>query len=310
MSPSLSVAICTHNGARYLERVLGALESQTCDRAALEIVVVDNASQDATAAICAVASAEGRIDTLVNEAVLGLSHARNTAVHHAKGQVLAFLDDDAIPDSHWAEHLLAAFDDETVGVAGGEVALVYDEGRPEWMTDALELYLSRVNLGDTARDVNLPAEWIAGANIAFRRSLLDENVFASALGRRGRSLLSGEETEICLRLRDLGWRVVWVPNAVVAHQVPPWRATARYLRRRAFAGGYSAELVHARTQPDWSRSAALGRSLRTLMAGGVRTIRWIRRPSSATEATVVACSGAGSLRFALTGDAGSDGSSR
>ena len=115
------------------------------------------------------------------------------------------------------------------GAAGGLVELAYEAGRPEWLTDSLELYLTRVDLGPEQRPIDVATEWVAGANIAFRRSLLAVHPFDTALGRKGASLILGEETQLCRRIAQDGWMTMWVPGARVLHYIPSSRTTLSYL---------------------------------------------------------------------------------
>ncbi|MGB5916428.1 MAG: glycosyltransferase family A protein, partial [Phormidesmis sp.] len=97
--PLISAIICTHNREQYLGAAIDSLLAQTLD--CYEIIVVDNASTDATAAI-----AKSRVDSAANNAAntkvryiyeptLGLSVARNRGAKEAQGEILAYLDDDA-----------------------------------------------------------------------------------------------------------------------------------------------------------------------------------------------------------------------
>ena len=113
VSPRLSVIICSLNGAQGVECCLRALESQTI-RPALEVILVDDGSTDATASIGLAYSA-----TVVRHGRnLGLAAARNSGVRTATASVVAFLDDDCEPGPEWAEHLLAGYQEEEDAVKG------------------------------------------------------------------------------------------------------------------------------------------------------------------------------------------------
>lgn len=302
-APDLSIVICTHNRVDYLKLVLDALHAQCEVLDELEIIVVDNASSDGTAELCSghAITRAPVVFSYVYEPSIGLSQARNTGVEVSRGGIVAFLDDDAIPDPGWAASLRSAFLGERVGAAGGEVVLAYEVRRPDWLTDVLELYLTRVDWGSEPRAIDLVSEWVAGANIAFRRSLLQQHPFDTSLGRKGASLISGEETQLCRRIAQDGWTTAWVPAARVVHHIPAARATKAYLRRRAYAGGYSAVLVDRRLGESQDRIRTFVRGAKTVITGCLRLCDPRRSSAEHAEASVLAYSGAGTAVAAIVG---------
>ena len=96
-------------------------------------------------------------------------------------------------------------------------------------------------------------EWLAGCNIAFARdALLEVGGFDPKLGRIGNALLSNEETAVCDRIRAIGRDVIYTPDAIVGHVIPPSRATVHYLRRRVAWQAVSDALVY----PEQARKRA------------------------------------------------------
>lgn len=298
MNLGLSVVVCTHDRAANLAKVLDALVVQDLSPDRFEVVVVDNASTDRTSTLCQehviVQSSISRFE-YVYESRLGLSVARNTGVSVSHGAVVAFLDDDAIPDPQWASSLMAVFDDAAVGAAGGTVDLAYEGERPEWLTGDLELYLTRVDHGRNPRVLDLSCEWVAGANIAFRREILANHPFDVSLGRKGTSLRSGEETELCIRIAEQGWNTWWVPAARVVHQIPESRVTKKYLRRRALAGGYSAVLSRCRNLTGGGSAGDLVQGLKTVVVGCARSMSFWQGSGYRAEGSVLANAGMGAV---------------
>src|SRR5205085_228353 len=139
----VTVAICTHNRAHYLGTALASVVGHADD-----VLVVDNASIDATKDVVS-AYAGARY---VLEEQLGLSHARNRALAEATGDVVAFLDDDAVAVDGWAQRHAAAYDDERVAATGGPIRLVWPRTRPPWMPAALEGFYAGLDLGTADRD--------------------------------------------------------------------------------------------------------------------------------------------------------------
>ena len=246
MSAELSIVICSLNGAAGVDRCLRALRRQTV-RHALELIVVDDGSIDATSDV---ARAHGV--TVVRHATnRGLAAARNSGLDTATAPVVAFLDDDCEPEPQWAEQLLAGFDEGVTGV-GGPIVPAAREGfmlgylgrnnplQPQEANLAksnnlayrLRLYLGRqwkVQESSSTREVYS----FAGANMSFRRRALLE------VGRFDeRFRFGGEDLDLCLRLARAfpHGRLLFVPTATVAHHFKPsLRDTLR--RSRAYGRG-------------------------------------------------------------------------
>ena len=266
----VTVAICTHNRADHLEAALRSVKDQVVDGAPVEVIVVDNASTDATKAL--VAAHPGVLYAF--EERLGLSHARNRALAEATGEIVAFLDDDAVAAAGWAQHHAAAFADAGVGATGGLITLVWPSSRPRWMPSALDGLFAGLDLGPAPRDFE-PGQSPFGANMALRRSTaLDVGAFNPALGRSGTSLISNEETEFFARLRRTH-RVRYLPGAAVVHTVVPGRDRLSFVLRRAYAGGRSDVIAGSVPSKAMVARSLLGNTARmvTRRGGGERGLR-------------------------------------
>jgi GT2 family glycosyltransferase len=235
----LSVVICTYDRPTDLERCLTALahlESKP------QIVVVDSASDPPCRDV--VERHAERVPGIlyVAEKQPGLSRARNRGVAESVGQIVAFLDDDAIPRPDWAQHVIAPFAaDARIGCVGGTCqALFTDSPRPAWLSDRLLQFAGITRIGQEAREARSSVEWPFGANMAFRAEALAQvGGFPERLGRIGTTLLSGEESAVVEMLRETGWRVWLEPTAVVDHMVRAERCTPRYYWRRLWWAGAS-----------------------------------------------------------------------
>ncbi len=232
--PRLSVVVPTYNRYDVLPDAIASLLAQ---RLPVEAVVVDN-SPDA-AASAAFGARYGGAPGLryLLETVPGLSNARNRGLSEARGEVVAFLDDDAIAGPGWSAAILHAFD--TLGgataVVGGRVVPRWVTPRPAWLPDNLLSYLSIVDWGGALRPLR-DGEWVAGCNLAFRRdAVAAAGGFSRGLGRTGggASLMSNEENDIIARIRAAGGIVAYAPDAVVEHVIDPARLTQAWFRRRA-----------------------------------------------------------------------------
>ncbi|NJL28333.1 MAG: glycosyltransferase family 2 protein, partial [Thermoanaerobaculia bacterium] len=110
--PRASVLICTHNRARDLALCCAALGGLDAPPESWEVVVVDNASTDDTPEVAEAWAArlEGRLRGVEGTGALGLSAARNRAIAEARGEILAFLDDDALPEPGWLSALVSVLE--------------------------------------------------------------------------------------------------------------------------------------------------------------------------------------------------------
>jgi GT2 family glycosyltransferase len=264
--PSASVVVCTHDRAAVVGRAVAEALAQA--RAAdAEVLVVDNASTDATAAVLAplVARAGGRL-RVVSEPRLGLSAARNRGLREARGAVAAFRDDDAVPHPGWLAALLAPYASPGVVCVGGRIALRFPGPPPPWIAPELHHAFSAYDMGDAPRRLTYrPGDlYPYGANVSFRvADALAAGGFSTAVGPLGRRPLVFDETDLCFRLDRAGGEIRYAPGAVVDHWVLPERLTPGWLLLRHRAGGESGAVFELRNRGLWR---AVGK------------LRWYYRP--------------------------------
>jgi glucosyl-dolichyl phosphate glucuronosyltransferase len=239
--PRISVAICTYNRADRLKLALEALCHQTLEASQFEILVIDNASTDSTRTVCQAFETALPQFRYVFEPVQGLSKARNTALQEAKSLYIAFLDDDAIPSPSWLASLLQAFQTvqpEPVCV-GGLIRPLWESPKPDWIHPTMESLFTILDGGEQPRWFR-PNEFPWGANVAYQRdALLKIGGFHEKLGRKGKSLLSGEEYLLNATLQNQGGGFYYHPEAAVDHWIPKERIDPNWLVRRNFWQGRS-----------------------------------------------------------------------
>jgi GT2 family glycosyltransferase len=233
----LTVVVCTHDRPDDLERCLRGLAALEDD---VEVVVVDSASRRPLQALVNTFSDSVRRLAYHYEPVAGLARARNRGVELATSDLVAFIDDDTVPEPTWAKRLVGPFADPNVACVGGTCRASFDSTRPSWLSDRLLQFAGITRFGVEARAARSSAEYPFGANMCFRRRLLLEiGGFSQNLGRVGGKLLSGEEHEVIETLRNAGCSIWLEPSAVVDHRVTSARCRPRYYWRRLWWQGVS-----------------------------------------------------------------------
>jgi glycosyltransferase involved in cell wall biosynthesis len=204
------------------------------DSVSWEVIVVDNNSTDQTREVaegyCRKYSERFRY---VFEPQQGLSRARNAGIRAARGEIVAFIDDDVIAEPSWLRNLTASLHDGKCAGAGGRIIPPLDFTPPDWLTvggetDLVGALLPLFDLGDQACKMNRPPY---GTNMAFRKNMFDKHgMFRTDLGRCGNSLLMGEDIEFGNRLMSAGECLRYEPLAVVEHPVPKERLSKKWFR--------------------------------------------------------------------------------
>jgi glycosyltransferase involved in cell wall biosynthesis len=231
---TVTVAICTWNRAALLQPTLETLTRLTVPaNVDWEVIVVNNRCTDHTDEVIAAFTSRLPLRRVV-QPVQGHSHARNMAIEEARGEYIAWIDDDVLVDGEWLAQMCLAFERHRDSVFfAGPVRPWFETPPPDWiraLQDELSGVLVCVDHGPQERMLN-PKESIFGANMAVRRDIAASFAFNVALGRRGESLVGGDDTDFRKRLAEAGHEVRWVPTARVDHFVPASRMTKAYVRR-------------------------------------------------------------------------------
>ncbi len=239
--PLISAIICTHNRETYLGAAIDSLLVQEF-AAGFEVVVVDNNSSDRTSEVVKQRLSDPRLK-YVFEPVLGLSVARNTGAKESRGEIIAYLDDDAVASSRWLQILYSAYENNSkIAIAGGKVTLLWSPGiqPPRWLSPGLAGNLGAYDLGDRIVYIEQPGLTPRGLNYSIRRSFLNEiGGFDPHLGRVGKNLLSNEELQMTELALQRGWQVAYLPDALVAHNVAPERLNRSWFLNRGWWQGIS-----------------------------------------------------------------------
>lgn len=265
--PTASVIICCWTEDRFDDLAVAIRSSEAQTVEPFEIVVVADYNPDLLARVrCGFPD----VVAVENTGPRGLSGARNSGVAAAAGDVVAFLDDDAVARPDWLEHLLAPYAEPQVAGVGGAIEPAWDVRRPRSFPEEFHWVVGCTWRGMPTTQA--PVRNLIGANMSFRRELLlAVGGFHAGLGRIGSRPLGCEETELCLRLRRTAdVTLLFEPRARVAHRVPRQRAGFAYFRSRCYSEGLSKALVVRLAGRDQGLAAERAYTLRTLPQGVVR----------------------------------------
>lgn len=241
----LSIIISTYNNAASLVRTLNSVAKQDADKSLWECIVVNNNSTDDTAErVTDFAKEHADINIrLVDEEKQGLSYARNRGIAEAKGQFLAFIDDDETINEGFVSAYVDLFRNHGAFAAAGALKVCYDSARPKWMSHYTEKMIA--NPLDLGREIITITSTVTptGGNMAFNRELFNlYGAFDTTLGRKGDELFGGEENDMFKRIRDLGERVFYTPHAVAYHHIADRKLTPEYFDRLSYGVGVSKRL--------------------------------------------------------------------
>ena len=228
-APRMSVVICTYNGSATLGGCLEAVLA--LDYPDYEVIVVCDACLDRSAEIAGSFEGVRVIETLRR----GLAAARNTGMEAATGEVVAYIDDDALADPDWLTRLAQTFAEGEFAAVGGPNVLPPESN---WVAECV----ANAPGGPTHVLVSdRDAEHIPGCNMAIRKEALER-----IGGFDPQFRAAGDDVDVCWRLLDAGERIAFNPGAVVLHHR---RATVRgYLRQQRGYG--KAEALLERKHPN------------------------------------------------------------
>jgi GT2 family glycosyltransferase len=183
----------------------------------------------------------------VLEPSVGHSAARNAGVRHARGEIVAFIDDDARADSKWLKALVSAYERDGVWCAGGKVIPIYRGQLPSWLSPELHTYLAIFDKGEDVLELTY-SEYPRGVNTSFLRRVFDRvGLFSTLFGLKGDSMMYNDEIELCYRIEEAGGKILYVPEAVVYHLISTDRLSKEWFLKRFYWQGRSEtrfDLIH------------------------------------------------------------------
>ncbi|MGI9009505.1 MAG: glycosyltransferase family 2 protein, partial [Streptosporangiaceae bacterium] len=275
----ISVVICVFTDLRWDDIMAAVVSVRQQSRPAHEIVIVVDHNRALQARLTAeLAAPRGRarggartvpLIVVANQQPRGLSGGKNTGVAVATGDVIAFLDDDAVAERDWLRYLAASYLDDEVAGVGGLTLPRWDTARPSWFPEEFDWVVGCNYRGMPAS--RQPVRNLLGGNASFRQPVFAiAGGFTADVGRGEAKLpLGGEETEFCIRIgqRRPDLRLLIEHRAVIWHRVPAPRTRFSYFITRCYAEGLSKAQVSGSVGPAEGMSDERRHAFVTLPAG-------------------------------------------
>lgn len=236
-----------------------------------------------------------------NDTNQGLSYSRTRGVEKATGDVIAFLDDDAIAEPDWVEQLVRGYEETDAIAVGGRMVPEWVVGRPPHLPEEF-LWLVGANY-EQRMEPWTEVRNTLGSNMSFRAEVFEElGGFDEQVGLTADTQIQADETEFAIRMQDaFGQGMLYQPDAVAAHKVFEYRTRPRWLCERAFWQGYSKRVLARASERSIDDDETEFLSHLAFSAVPSRLRQLVRDPSSARAqqlamlVVLTACVGIGYL---------------
>jgi len=292
----VSVVVCTYSMDRFgpfREAVESALD-QTYEP--VEVVLVVDGNREVFERTREAFGDRKGVVVHCNDENRGISYSRTKGAELASGDVVAFIDDDAVAHDDWIERLIEVYERTDAVAVGGDVRPDWQTVRPDFFPEEFYWLVGCVEPGFAENGEEVRNTY--GSNISFRRDVfLEAGGYDTHTGRRGDKHIQAHEAPVCIRMRELtGQGVVYTDDAVVDHKLFEYRGEFDWLVARSFWQGYSKRVMDllypddSGDETDYLRFLFLDRVPRRL--GGL-----VRNPSLAAALQLVTI-------FAFTGAVG------
>jgi glucosyl-dolichyl phosphate glucuronosyltransferase len=270
----ITVILCTYNRCQSLARTLDSVAALELPKSIeWEVLVVDNNSKDQTRDVvegfCRRHSSRFRY---LFEPHQGLSYARNAGIREARGNVVAFTDDDVTLAPTWLWNLTSPLQDGAWAGSGGRILPEQSFVPPRWLSVNERHALAPLALFDGGPNSFELTDAPFGANMAFQKKTFEKyGGFRTNLGRCAETLLSNEDTEYGQRLLAAGERLRYEASAIVYHPVTENRMQKKYFLAWWFGKG-RANIRQLGVRLEWQIAGIPLALLRSLTAN---TLRWM-----------------------------------
>ncbi len=239
----VSVVVCTYATELYSDfcEAVESVLAQTYE--SVEIVLVIDGNHEVFDRTVEAFGDNNNVVIHCNDENRGLSYSRTKGVEVSSGDIIAFLDDDAIARNDWIAQLVTGYEQTDAIAVGGRMV-------PEWIADRPDFFPAEFYWLIGANYEPRLEDWsevrnTLGSNMSFRREVFDTvGGFDEQVGLSGDNQIQAEETELAMRMYDTFRKgMLYNPDAVVAHKIFQYRTEPAWLLRRAFWQGYSKRAI-------------------------------------------------------------------
>lgn len=268
--PDISVLICAYTEKRWHELSAAIESAKNQTLSAEEIIVVVDHNPDLMERM---ASHFSGVTLLENRETKGLAGARNTGIAAARGDIIAFLDDDAVAQPDWLQMLSTGYSDKGVAGVGGTLEPLWPNGRPRWFPEEFDWVVGCTYRG--LPEETGPIRNLIGANMSFWREVFDEVKFYSGIGHTGTRPFGGSDPDFCIRVTQR-WPekvLLYEPKAHVYHRVDEKRTSWSYFCLRCYNEGLSKAVLTRRVGAQDGLSSERRYTLHTLPKGALKGIQ-------------------------------------
>lgn len=240
----VSVVVPTYSLERYdiFTECVESLLSQTYEP--LEVVIVVDGNEELYEKVCEEFGGQEGVLIRDNEKNLGVSVSRTLGAERASGEVVAFIDDDAVAESDWVEKLVETYESTDAVAVGGRVAPDWVHEKPSFFPEEFYWLVGCDERGFAEHMEEVRNTY--GSNISYLRDVfLSVGGYDSNTGRKGDRHIQAHEAPVCLRIyQEYGKGVIYNKEAVVHHRMFSYRGDAWWLVKRAFWQGYSKRIMN------------------------------------------------------------------
>lgn len=237
----VSIVVCTYSHERYFDTIetIESLVKQSYQN--IEIILVVDRNLNLFNDFIDSDFLKSLTDFKISFSnLLGLSNARNKGVELSSGDVIAFIDDDAIADRDWISHLIICYKNPKVIGVGGPMKPLWISGRVTWIPE--EFYWTMGCSYKSQKNTIHSVRSNFGSNMSFRHAIFEEvGYFDDEFGLVGDKMRTGEETEFSIRALNKfnDSKIMYVPDAVVFHKIYKFRKSFAFLLKRCYGYGYA-----------------------------------------------------------------------
>ena len=252
-SLGVTIIVCCYNSAKRLPETLKHIAMQQVpDSIPWEVIVVDNASTDDTSAVAKLEWNKYKLDIpflIVHQPNAGLSYAREKGLQVSRYDYCLFCDDDNWLYRGYVSTAYRILEERTnIGVLGGKGEAIFEHEEPTWFDKYKGFYAVGPQSELPSCSIKKSRRHVYGAGMIIRKKAyqdLQKEGFKSILSdRKGKYLVSGGDTELCLAIAIKGYDIYYDERLKFKHFIPENRTTSEYLVRLASSIGASWLYLH------------------------------------------------------------------